>query len=415
MLRNFANGKILMNVLYISLYFPLPGKSSNIYSDLMEEFARHGHLLHIVTIDERKNGRITRVSKEAAGTVLRVRTGNIFNVGVLEKGLSLIALPGLLKRAMAKHLPGCRYDLILYATPPVTFARIIESVKQSHPWAKSYLMLKDIFPQNAKDLGMIRNFLIFRYFKRQERRLYAASDVIGCMSEANVAFLLCQNPEVPSSRVEILPNTCTPGLDIGLTQPGPHRDKYHIPKKAVVVLWGGNMGKPQGMDFIVEIIDANRNRKDVHFLLVGDGTERARIVQQIKAKDLVNATVLETLPRNEYSALARECDIGLICLDRRFTIPNFPSRLLSYLDIRMPILAALDSATDFGLMLEKTQAGLWSLAGDRAAFQRNLDRLVSDPELRRRMGECGRHYLETHFTSSHAYQIISRHISTDRP
>ena len=406
-----------MNVLYLALGSPLPtppATTSDIMQ-LMEEFSRRGHQVDVVTIDERKHRRPTRLCEEGLFRVLRVRTGNILDVRPLEKGLSLLALPWLLRRAMARHLPERRYDLVVYAAPPVTFSHVIKGIRRRQPWVKTYLMLKDIFPQNARDLGIIRNPLLFAYFRRKERQLYAVSDHIGCMSPANVAFLRRHNPEVAPSRIEVLPNTRTPGPDTGLRPAGPLRRQHGIPAQAVVALYGGNMGVPQGLDFLLKVFEANRDRPDLHFLLVGRGTERRRLAEAIAALGLTNVTQIAHLPRPEYEALARECDIGLVCLDPRFTIPNFPSRVLSYFEIRMPVLAALDRATDFGAMLEAAQAGLWCHSGDLASFQRHLDQLASDPQLRARMGASGRRYLESQFTSGRAYEIISRHLSLPTP
>jgi glycosyltransferase involved in cell wall biosynthesis len=398
-----------MNVLYLTLLFPLPSTPSDLMQ-LMEEFCRQGHQVDVVTIDERKDLRSTRLGQEGPFQVLRVRTGNIYEVGFYEKGLSLVTLPWLLRRAMVKHLSQRRYDLVIYAAPPVTFSPVIRELKRRQPWVKTYLILKDIFPQNARDLGIIRNPVVYAYFKRKERHLYAASDVIGCMSPANVAFLRHHNPEIPATRLEVLPNTRTPGPDTGLMPPGPLRERYGIPKEAVVVLYGGNLGVPQGLDFLLKVFEANAQRSDLHFLLVGRGTERERLIKAIAAKGLTRVTHISHLPRFEYETLARECDIGLVCLDPRFTIPNFPSRVLSYFEIRMPVLAALDRATDFGSMLDQAEAGFWCHTGDLVTFQRHLDRLAADPQLRARMGTSGRRYLESHFTSSKAYEIISKHI-----
>jgi glycosyltransferase involved in cell wall biosynthesis len=402
-----------MKVLYLALGapLPLPPDTTSDLLQLMEEFADRGHQVDIVTIEEWKHHRPTRLSQEGPFQVLRVRTGNILDVDPYTKGLSLITLPWLLRRAMAKHLPGRGYDLVLYAAPPVTSSGVVRNLKHRQPGLKSYLMLKDIFPQNAKDLGIIRNPLLFAFFKRQERRLYETSDMIGCMSEANVAHLRQHCPEISESRLEVLPNTRRPGPDSGLLPAGSLRRRHGIPENAVVAVYGGNMGVPQGLDFLLRVFEANQHRPDLHFLLVGRGTERQRLAETIAAKRFTNVTQISELPRAEYEALARECDIGLICLDPRFTIPNFPSRVLSYFEIRLPVLAALDHATDFGAMLDQAQAGLWCRAGDLATFQDHLDRLAADRELRARMGASGRHYLESHFTSSQAYEIISKHLN----
>lgn len=406
-----------MNVLYLTLGFPLPSHppAPSDIQQLMEEFCARGHQVDVIAVDERKHRRPTRLTREGPFQVLRVRAGNIYDVSPYEKGISFLFLPWLILRAMAKHLPDRQYDLVLYVAPPVTFARVVRRIRRQQPRARTYLLLKDIFPQNARDLGLIRNPLLFSFFRRQERSLYAASDAIGCMSPANVAFLRMHNPELPASRLEVLPNTRTPGPDAGLLPAGPLRDRHGIPREAVVALYGGNMGLPQGLDFLVQVIEANRSRTDLHFLLVGRGTERQRIAEAVTSKGLRNVTMIPQLPRPEYEALARECDIGLVCLDPRFTIPNFPSRVLSYFEIRMPVLAALDQATDFGEMLDEARAGLWCHAGDLAAFQRHLDRLAGDAGLRARMGAAGRRYLETHFTSAKAYGIISQHIQPAHP
>lgn len=208
--------------------------------------------------------------------------------------------------------------------------------------------------------------------------------------------------------MEILPNTVTLLPEAGTAPDRSLRTRNQIPEDQLVVLWGGNMGKPQDMPFVLAIVEANRERAGIHFVLAGDGTERGWVAQRLQDKGLKNVTLLRSLPRAEDLALAKVCDIGLITLDARFTIPNFPSKVLAYMEASLPVLAALDSATDLGQMLRDADAGLWSPAGDPAAFQRNLEQLAADRELRVQMGVNGRRYLETHFTSSHAYRIITR-------
>ena len=93
--------------------------------------------------------------------------------------------------------------MILYSTPPITFCGVVEYF-QKRDNAKTYLMLKDIFPQNAVDLGMMKTTgakgLIYKYFRKQEKKLYAISDRIGCMSQANVEYVLKDNPEVSKEK-----------------------------------------------------------------------------------------------------------------------------------------------------------------------------------------------------------------------
>lgn len=71
-------------------------------------------------------------------------------------------------------------------------------------------------------------------------------------------------------------------------------------------------------------------------MIVGSGTEFSKVQTWFTTNTPGNALLLAGLPKNEYDQLIQSCDVGLIFLDRRFTIPNFPSRMLSYLEYKMP-------------------------------------------------------------------------------
>lgn len=130
-------------------------------------------------------------------------------------------------------------------------------------------MLKDIFPQNAVDLGMIRKSgikgFIYRYFRKIEEKLYRISDYIGCMSQANVNYMLKYNSQIDSV-IEICPNSIEVSdifIDAGTRYE--IRKKYGIPQDKIVFVYGGNLGKPQGIDFLIRCIYSQRKNKNVFF------------------------------------------------------------------------------------------------------------------------------------------------------
>ena len=164
------------------------------------------------------------------------------------------------------------------------------------------------------------------------------------------------------------------------------------------------MGAPQKLENVLALAKAcEADCPDVAFLLVGKGTRQARIRRLIAEMNLKNAVLKDFVPYRDYQRLVAQCDVGLISLNERFTIPNIPSKTLN---LRLPVLASLDAATDYGKLLDEIGAGLWSPAGDIPAFKANFDRLYRDPALRRRMGENGRRYLETHMTDEIACDTI---------
>jgi glycosyltransferase involved in cell wall biosynthesis len=403
-----------MRVLFLTLAGIQSIAARGIYTDLIREFRDRGDLVTIVCPVERRFGTPTALSVEQGVEILRVRTGNITKTSLVEKGLSTLLLESQFRAAIENNLSGIEFDLVMYSTPPITFERVVRYVKRQDG-CKSYLLLKDIFPQNAVDVGMFKTSSpLYRYFRAKEKRLYALSDWIGCMSEANVRYLLAQNPEIPADKVEVCPNSIEPvPLSRFSESKGETRDALGIPRDAVAFVFGGNLGRPQGLDFLLKVLDRMKNRPDLFFLIVGSGTEYGRIDVHLRVGGHQNAKLMKMLPKEQYDSLMCECDIGLIFLDPRFTIPNFPSRLTAYMEAAKPVIAATDTATDLGEVLTRSGSGIWVRNGDLEGFEAAVDRLVADADLRKQMGLRGRAYLEEHYTVSRAYGIITAHFRSD--
>jgi glycosyltransferase involved in cell wall biosynthesis len=396
-----------MNILFLTLAWP-ENSEHNLYTDLMDEFLANGHTVYVVAARERRIGKATEYCVKGNLHVLRVKCGNIQKTGPIEKGLSSVHLGYQMQASMKKHLPNTIFDLIIYSTPPITLAKTVKTLKKKHG-AKTYLLLKDIWPQGPADMGAIRqNGLIWMYFRQMERLLYRISDYIGCLSPANVRYVFEHNKELPHSKVEECPNTIKPREHVPI-DPRPVRKKYGVPEGPIVFLFGGNLGKPQGIGFLLDAAEAILDREGVFFVIVGSGTEYSKIKTQIEDRRLKNMLLLERLPTSDYEELCGASDVGLILLDRCFTIPNFPSRLLSYLDIGMPVLCATDDVCDVGDIVEEWNCGIKTLHGDLNGFLSAIDRLANDDDLRTHMSQNARRLLEQKYTAKHSYEIIMKH------
>lgn len=375
-----------------------------IYTDLMRKFRDEGHDVYVVSPRERQFGVETNMEVQNGIHVLGVKTLNIQKTNVIEKGLGTILLESQFKRAIKKYLNGVGFDVILYSTPPITFTNVVRYLKRKNN-AKTYLLLKDIFPQNAVDLGMFsKQGLLYKYFRNKEKGLYEVSDYIGCMSPANVDFLLKHNAYLNKDNVEVCPNSIEVVNNEKIDKESIKR-KYGLPLDRPVFIYGGNLGKPQAIDFLIECMEANKDRNDCFFLVVGNGTEYCKInnwCEEVKPKSM---KLLQRLPKEDYDLLVQSCDIGMIFLDNRFTIPNYPSRLLSYLEYKMPILAATDRNTDIGRIAEDNGYGFWCESNDVNAFTELVDKFVSQVDVKQ-MGEKGYDFLLKNYTVDRSYDVI---------
>ena len=405
-----------MNRLFLTLLDFSSFTESNIYTDLLRCFSGKGPNIYAISPSEKRKAQQIEVLIDQNVQILKVKIGNITKCGMIEKGISTLRIEAQYIKAIKKYYSDVHFDLILYATPPITFEKVIEYVKK-RDHAKSYLLLKDIFPQNAVDLGMFSSKgPIHAFFKRKEKKLYEQSDFIGCMSKANVDYLLRHNPWIDPKKVEICPNSIEP-VTIQKDEPmiKKVRKKYNIPMDKTIFIYGGNLGKPQGVDHIIACLKACANHPQAHFVIAGSGTEYAKLRGFLDKNPLSNVQLLYQLPKEDYELLANTCDVGLIFLDHRFTIPNFPSRLLSYMQASMPVLACTDIHTDIGQIIEEGQFGIWCESQKVEVFKQKIDQLCVEKEKLSEMGENARSYLESHYTVDQAYEIIMKHFEQEGP
>lgn len=397
-----------MNVIFLTLVEINSIEERGIYQDLLRKFRDEGHDVTIVSPTERRKKISTNLQNKEGVSILQVKTFNIQKTNIIEKGIGTLAIEYQFLSAIKKHLTGKKFDLVLYSTPPITFVKVIDFLKK-RDHARSYLLLKDIFPQNAVDMKMLKEgSLLHKLFIRKEKKLYKISDTIGCMSAANVNFLLRHNPDIAQEKVEINPNTIEPvSFNYSLEDKINIRKKYFIPTDKKILVYGGNLGKPQGVDFLLETIDATKN-KEAFFLIVGDGTEFSRIKSWFEQNKPENATLLQRLPKNDYDTLLFSCDIGLVFLDRNFTIPNFPSRLLSYLEMKMPVITATDASTDIGDIVEYNNCGCKVLAGNQNEMQEKIDMLLGGDLTE--MGLNAYKLLLEEYTVNKSYDLILKRV-----
>ena len=402
-----------MNLIFLTMSNLAEVEKHGIYSDLMRKFRDEGHDVYVVSPRERRTGEKTRLYDSGGVHFLGMRTLNLQKTSVIEKGIGQVLVEPQFKQAIRHHLGRMKFDLILYSTPPITFPNVIQYLKSTNPTAETYLLLKDIFPQNAVDLGMMTKTglkgVLYRYFRNKEKKLYALSDFIGCMSPANVRYVVEHNPEVRPDKVELAPNSYEKVEQMTLSKEEHRaiREKYSLPTDCPIFIYGGNLGKPQSIPFLIQCLEANANRRDCHFVVVGNGTEYPKLESWYKTRSPQNVSVFQRLPKDDYDQLVRACDVGLIFLDYRFTIPNYPSRLLPYLMEKKPVIVASDPNCDMGAIAEQNGYGYWCPSNDIGTFSQCVDKMLASAL--RQMGENGFRYYLDNYTVEHTFNAIIKH------
>ncbi|MEG2640767.1 MAG: glycosyltransferase family 4 protein [Bacilli bacterium] len=389
-----------MNILYLTISYK-KGDGS-IYDDLIDCLIEHKHNITVV----KANSEIDHTLVEKLGnqlSVLNVKCANQFNKNIFVKGINMLKLEPQFKLAIKKYLSDSRYDLILYATPPITFNGVVAYCKKKYN-AKTYLMLKDIFPQNAVDLGFFKkDAIIHKFFKNKEKKLYSVSDKIGCMSKGNVEYLL-KHTSLNKDKVEIFFNSKKFEREkIGDVES----------KTETIFVFGGNIGKPQNIVGILRIVDSLKNYKKARFVFIGKGSEE-HIISEYANSNNKQVTYYPFLPQEKYENILLNCDVGLISLDARFTIPNIPSKLVTYLKYSKPVLAITDSNTDLKDMIFEGNFGWWYNATNAENIINGIKEICENKDEQIVKGKSGYEFFKRNFNVESNVEILENFIKENK-
>ena len=402
-----------MNILYLTLGIIRDDKHTDINSSLMREFVKQGHDVYIISPVERREQK--KISHRDYGRfhLHFANIGNYFNTPWIEKGLTTVFLKRSYVKVVTDELTHIDFDLVIYSTPPVTFSGVIQYLRK-HYSLNTFLLLKDVWPQSMVDMRILNKKglqgIVYRYFEIKEKQLYRCSDYIGCMSPACAKYLLKHNRYIRRKQVSVCPNALNfddewNQIELTKEERAKIRKRNGIPIDKTVFVFGGNIGKGHDPDFLERCIELNENRNDTFIMFVGKGVYYERIKTYINTKNVRNADIIGYLPQQEYVRLMAACDVGMVTLDHRFTCPNYPSRILSYLVDKKPIIVAQDKASDVGPIAEKNGYGYYCESTNPERFVKLMGKYI-DEERRIEMGERGYAYLHNYYNTKKVYDTM---------
>lgn len=391
-------------LLIVDCYLPCTKSSAKLIHDLATEFHHRGHKV-IVAAPDNTLTMPSQVTIKEGVTVLRVRTGRIKGATKLIRAINELRLSSTIWKTGKGFFRAHPTDLIVFYSPSIFFGRLVQKLKKL--WnCKTYLILRDIFPQWAIDVGILKDGPICRFFRSKERLQYDAADVIGVQSPVNLLYF-SQHGLKDKHHLEVLYNWTT--LNEKKLVRRNDRERLGLQDK-VVFFYGGNIGIAQDMDNIVRLAAELCDYPEIYFLVVGSGSEVPRLRANIRERGLSNISIHPPVAQDHYLGMLSQFDVGLISLKHDLKTHNFPGKMLGYMYFSMPILASINPGNDLKQTLEEFQAGFVCMSGEGELFRTCALRLAEDADLRRRMGQNARAVLENFFCVTHAASQILSHV-----
>lgn len=371
------------------------------------ELHQQGHEVHILTPCESLSEPLTTTQEDEL-LITRVKTGLIKGAPKVLRALEEAQLSAKLWRK-AKHflrLNPC--DLILFYSPSIFFGPLVRKLKTL--WkCPAYLILRDIFPEWTVDAGILHRGLVYRFFRQVEKYQYETADLIAVQSPGNLSYFARAFPN-RQYRLKVLYNwTALNESNLPRTN---CRSQLGL-EDSFVFVYGGNIGVAQDIDNLIRLAARLDSQSNIHFVLLGSGSEAPRLRGVVNELGLRNVHFLPAVGQKEYLSMVSEFDAGLISLDAGLKTHNIPGKLLSYFYWGLPVLASVNRGNDLFELINKNRAGFCCVNGDDGDLAIAAQNLADDPALKFEMGENARRLLERVFSTRQAVENIFRHLGEE--
>jgi len=256
--------------------------------------------------------------------------------------------------------------------------------------------LQDVYPDIAIKTGVLKNRSLIKFFKLVETFIYQKTIKLVVLSP-RMCEILSKRKRVPLNKIEIIPDFS----DTEFIQPMPKENnfskEYGLNDK-FVAMFAGNMGIPQGLEYIIEAAENLKENRDILFCFVGEGEDRQRIMELASKKKLENTIFIPRQPYSRMPEVWAASDIGLVTLRKGISEDAMPSKTFGIMAAGKPVVAMIDEASDVCTMIKKAKCGICVPPESPNRFAEVIKTIYSNPDLRNEMGINGRDYVVKNFS-----------------
>jgi glycosyltransferase involved in cell wall biosynthesis len=381
---------------------PLRNSGAVQLRDLSREFARQGHNLTVLLPSHDQQEAWSLESHEGV-QVLRLKAPRTKDIGYVRRTLGELIMPfAMLHQLRKSPLVNERWDGVVWYAPSIFHGPLVSALKKRSR-CKGYLVIRDIFPDWAVDMGLMGRGLPYQFFNAVARYQYSVANVIGVQTPGNKGYFDRWQKKV-GRKLEVLPNWLGQAANVACS--------VRVCETALadrkVLVYAGNMGVAQGMDILIDLAERLVNRTDVGFLFVGRGSDAARLQALAQERKLENVLFFDEIHPDEIPDLYSQCCAGVVALDPRHQSHNIPGKFLTYMQSKLPVLANINPGNDLAQMIRNEQVG-------QVCESNSVDELVllaekllvsidADDEMAER---CGRLYQREFAVEKTVRQIVA--------
>lgn len=354
-----------MRLAIISDVFP-PLRSSGAVQlrDLSLEFTKQGHQV-VVLVATSDLDTPYRVESWNGARIVRLKSVRTKDTGYVRRTIGEFLMPFAMLHNLRKSPLGAEiWDGVIWYSPTIFLGPIVNTLKKSSG-CRSYLILRDIFPEWAVDMGLMRRGPPYWFFKAVANYQYAVADVIGIQTPGNQVYFADWIKRA-GRRLEVLQNWLADGPATACSISV--KDTSLSGRK--IFVYAGNMGVAQGARILIDLAEHLKHRTDIGFLFIGRGSDSQHMRSDSVYRGLNNVAFFDEIDPDEIPALYSQCHVGLVALDPRHKTHNIPGKFLSYMQSGLPVLASINPGNDLVKLVAEEKVG-------RACTDSSVDSLAT--------------------------------------
>ncbi len=401
-----------MRVLVVAdAYFPNKSSVAVLLADLTSVFLEQG--IDVTVLVPSSDQDQSLIFSEINGCqIICVRALKTKDVGYFYRAFSEWFNPWLMWLRLRRdgRFMGESFHGIIWYSPTIFWGPLIKRLKE-HFSCKTYLILRDIFPDWAMHLGLIQKGLSFSILKRIEKDQYLLADYIGVQSPNNLTYFNKNYPQY-SSKSQVLWNWVKPvkkttrlgALPLGLEE--------NFFKKTIFV-YVGNLGVSQDPKRLLELAEHLRAREDLGFLVIGRGSYYQKLKEQVRTLGLSSFVILDEISPDLLPSILDKCAVGIVLLDARHLTHNIPGKLITYLQSGLPVLAAINPGNDLVELIHQNQIGAAYTGNELSIFSEIAINLVEEIKIDEKISARTRAFAEKQFSALDTVKQISESLDLD--
>ncbi|OQS21187.1 glycosyltransferase WbuB [Chromobacterium violaceum] len=390
-------------VLIADTFPPLCTSGAVQLRDLAREFVRQDHSVTVMLPDADIENWWSIEDMDGI-QVVRLKSLRTKNIDYVRRTIGEFLMPYVMRYGLKKSpLANEKWDGVVWYSPSIFHGPLVQWLKNKCG-SRSYLIIRDIFPEWAVDMGLMSRGLLYHGFNAMARYQYSVADIIGVQTPGNLSYFSSWIKK-PGRKLEVLQNW--------LGEPAQKMSRIRVDKTSLngrkIFVYAGNMGVAQGVDILLALAEKFIDRSDVGFVFVGRGSEAKKLKNLAMERRLGNVLFFDEIHPDEIPDLYSQCCIGMLSLDSRHKSHNIPGKFLTYMQSGLPVLANVNAGNDLAGIIRNELVGQVCESNQLQELYQLANRLLVQIDVDPNLSNRCLALFEREFSSKKAVVQIARH------